>query len=449
MMSVPCRTLCSLCFIAILISDSYGSPHLFFHDLPKKSQTLVLQIGESVKISSPISEKAWLSAGNIVSLSDERNSVRIRARRQGYVVLSIGKKIYHLYVLPAKVQKDFRVIQQFLNHREGLHCELSQKDSASKYTLSITGQLLRWKDFKDLSRIAQTHGISYRFSAKIPIELRQAVTQDLQQEWIDSWENKEDHILYSMFTWEQTPLSLRLPATHPYLKRYQEFFKRYGISIRKDSTLTYIQPIIKLKLFLAEGSLHGTINNPFTWPASENLVTQLLTSSYKKWLSLFQRMETQGTAHILAQTVLLSEKGQSVRFHAGGEVPIPHHDPKTGIQTIKWKPYGIQLTFQTKIYHAHRIHISTQMNISEIDHSLSAHLAPSLKKNSLNSSISLKEGQTLNLSTLIRRKGGESHLAHRLISALPLIGSWLSSNGRLKEYTKLNIFITAQQLQQN
>jgi len=153
-------------------------------------------------------------------------------------------------------------------------------------------------------------------------------------------------------------------------------------------------------------------------------------------------METKGKAHILSEAVLLSESGKKSHFHSGGEVPVPHFNPENGAQSIKWKPYGVHLNFEATADQNDRIHITTQAEISEVNHSYSAHSAPSLKSSRIHSSVTMKNGQSLLLAKLIRRQKGKNNSAPLALFRLPLAGPLLSFKGKIKENTRLNIFIS-------
>ena len=139
----------------------------------------------------------------------------------------------------------------------------------------------------------------------------------------------------------------------------------------------------------------------------------------------------------------MNESGKSSRFVSGGEVPVPHYHVESGTQSFKWKPYGIQLQFDTRADRTQTIHLKVQVEISEINHAHSVRSAPSLKTNRVHSSVTLKSGQTLSLSSLIRRQKGKSLSAPLIITRTPLVGRFFSLKGKLIDRTRLTVFITA------
>ena len=411
--------------------------------------SILLQPGESRKIPSRSFEKTWLSRGQIISLTDGGHFLKIQARRPGAMFLSVGGKVYKIQVLPAGLKSHFQALKQWTDQRAGLQ---TQVFFDPKPSLHITGDLLRIKDFKDLFDLTQKQNISYLFSAKVPSPRRGQLTLYLKSQLLH--QSPKGFAGPLVLAWGEQPLAAVLPAEHPYFKIYEEHFKKYGLAVKKDQSLIALKPLTQIKLLLVETGGHASLQNAFSWEKEEaanpltedHFAAQLLKQSFQKWLSLFKALEHKGSAHILAQAVLLNENGQTSRFHSGGEVPIPTFHPKTGAQSIRWKPYGIRLSFQTKTGRKQNIHIQTQVKISDVNHAKSSAGAPSIQSHSLNSSVTLQSGQTLTLSTLIRKQGGRGGKAPHLITRLPLAGSVLSSEGRIKVHTRLNIFITAKQV---
>ena len=474
-----------ICFYILTTNIfTYGNQTL------RDSTTIVLQPGESIQITSPTFEKTWLSRGNIISITDEGTFLHIRGKKQGKVLLSVGQKSFIIYVVSTKIKKDITLIKKFLSDRIGLtwalindnhHKHTSNKINPNTnhlirknpdFKININGDLLRLKDFKDLVHLAKKHQISYLFSAKVPLSLRSHLTQYIQEQFIN-WHfdlknnnssiNSHHQRPQLNFLWNVKPLQLLFPKDHPYIKLYQNRMLQYGIFVKADSTLLTRLPLVELKILLVETSTHRSIQNIFSWknnPESvdkktkqlsienspSNFISHLLYQSFQKWVTFFKSMESQGQAQILTEALLLNEHNQTARLHSGGKVAIPHYHPTTGAESIQWKPYGIQLSFKTQTGRKQNIHIQAQMNISEVDHTYSTRQAPSLKSSSLSSSFTLQSGQSLALSTLIRHQVGESWLAPWLIFRLPFAGKFLSSVGKIKEKTRLNIIISARKI---
>lgn len=395
----------------------------------KKDNIVVLAVGESYRLPAPLGANAWLSTGRVISLREQNFHFIIQAKKTGEVLLNIGHTLYRVQVLSRDNKQKWMYLNQFLQSRKGLVLQILN----GKFY--ITGQLLRIKDFKDLIQFCRTQNIEYFFQAKVPVVLQNPLKQFLEEQTFQQQESF--HIL-----WEEKPLTILLPAGHPHFNFYKRKFKNQGIVIKEDSSMIVSLPSIELKLLLVESSHNSSFQINLHW-GSQFMSRLLDPTLFQEVLSSLQAMEQKGLAHILSQATLLTEHGKAASFHSGGEVPIPDFHPETGQMAIKWKPYGIQLNFESKMDWNNNIHIQVQAETSEVDHSQSASTSPSIKNNKINTSLVLKTGQTIALTTLVRRQGGKSFSAPLPVSRLPLAGEFLSLKGKLRERTHLSIFITA------
>ena len=401
---------------------------------PHKKKIIVLEKGESTIIPSPYFERIWVSKAGILSVQDRGSSLHIQARKEGEVLLNIGSRLYHIHILGEEQKNHLISINEFLSHRMGLEARMI------KDKVHIQGTLHRLKDFKDLSELAQSLSLNYVFSAEVEPSLRKGL-----QNYIENNIAGEFHSAPPVFLW-QKPLTVLVSDGRSDF--YQESLKKFGVTVKKDPSLLPIPSLVKLKILLVESSANHSFQTHIDW--GEKIINRILDGSlFKQLLSDFKSMENKGKAHIFSETVLLSESGKKSHFHSGGEVPIPHFNPESGAQNIRWKPYGIRLNFETRADRKNTIHIRTEAEISEVDHSHSVQSAPSLKSSRIHSSITMKSGQSLLLSKLVRRQKGKSHSAPLALSRLPWAGSILSFKGKIKEHTRLSILITALLLKTN
>ncbi len=399
----------------------------------EKKQILLLEKGQTIKLSSPFFEKIWLSKAGVISLQDRGSFVIIQAKNKGEVLLNLDSRLYLIQVLSETQKKNLTVVNELLSNRMGLTAYW-KKDQ-----LRIQGQVYRLKDFIDLSKTAGKLNLNYRFEAEVAPSLRPQLQQYIQK--------SIKNLPHPVLLWEK-PLTALIPDDNSLKNLYQTKLKPFGIAIQPDSSLLPSPPLIKIKVLLVESSNNHAFQTHIDW--GENTINRLLDGSlFKNLLSTFKAMENKGHAQILSSAELLSESGKESYFHSGGETPIPYFNPESGAQGIKWKPYGIRLSFKTQTDQTEKIHIKTHASISEVDHAHSVRSAPSLKSSSINSSVTMKSGQSLLLSKLIRRQKGKAHSAPMEVFRLPFAGKLLSFKGKIKEHTRLNIFITALLLKQN
>ena len=392
-------------------------------------QTILMEKGESLQINSPPFERVWLSGAGVVSVQDTGQGLKLKAKKEGEVLLNIGHRLYQVQVLSKANKKHLLTLQEFFSHRMGL------KARFLKDHIYVQGHLLRVQDFKDLSKIAQAQKIPYRFSAEVRASLRPQIENYI----LKQVQNPlfPDPIL----SWQE-PLTAFLPDDPAIMDFYQTKLAPFGLVLKKDPAFLPSPPLIKLKILLVESGTNHSFQTHINW--GDKVINRLLSGKlFKDILSEFKAMENQGQARILSETTILSESGQKSHFHSGGSVPIPTFNPESLAQSVKWKPYGLQLNFLAKAGRNKKIHIQTKAEISEVDHLYSAHSAPALKVSRITSSVTMQAGQSLLLSKMVRRQSGKSYSAPPPLFRLPVAGRALSFKGKVKGQTRLSIFITA------
>ena len=398
-------------------------------NLKKPRQTLFMEKGESLSLLSPAFERVWLSQAGVVSVQDTSQGILLQAKKEGEVLLNIGSRLYVIQVLNQETKKHMLTLKEFFSHRMGLKANFTQGH------IRVQGRLLRVKDFQDLTQIAQDHKIPYLFSADVDKNLRPQVEHHILEQI------KNPLFTAPLLSW-QKPLTAFLPDNASLIDFYTPKLKPFGLVLKKDPSILSSPPLINLKILLIESKANHAFQTHINW--GDKVISRLLSGDiFKNFISEFKAMENKGQARVLSETSLLSESGKKARFHSGGSVPIPHFNPESGTQSVRWKPYGIQLNFLAKTDQHKKIHIQTQVEISEVDHVYSAHVAPALKSSSITSSVTMQAGQSLLLSKMIRQQSGRSYSAPPPLFRLPAVGKALSFKGKVKEHTRLNIFITA------
>ena len=392
-------------------------------------QSLLLEPGESLYLNSPSFERVWLSQAGVISVKDTSQGLLLQAKKEGEVLLNIGSRFYLVQVLNATTKKHILTLKELFAHRMGLRAYLI------KDQIRVQGQLFRVTDFKDLSKIAQEQKISYLFEAEVDQNLRPQVENYILDQ------AKNPLFTSPILSW-QKPLTAFLPDDPTLMEFYKTHLKPFGLVLKTDPKLLPSPPLIKLKVLLVESGSNHSFQTHIDW--GDTVINRLLSGDlFKDMISQFKAMENKGQARVLSETTLLSESGKKSHFHSGGSVPIPHFNPESGAQSVKWKPYGIQLNFLATADQNHKIHIQSRAEISEVDHVYSGHSAPAIKSSSITSSVTMQAGQSLLLSKMVRRQKGKSYSAPPALFRLPGVGRALSFKGKVQEHTRLSIFITA------
>lgn len=158
-----------------------------------------------------------------------------------------------------------------------------------------------------------------------------------------------------------------------------------------------------------------------------------------------------GLAKVLAEPTLTTISGQEAKFIAGGEFPIPIPRGVTGTG-IEFKEYGVGLGFLPTVLDAHTINMSLNVTVSDIDSSNSIvvgggeasarFFVPSLTKRSVQTTVEIRDGETLGIAGLISERLRESINKVPGLGDIPLFGAIFRSQEFLKNQTELVIFVT-------
>lgn len=79
-----------------------------------------------------------------------------------------------------------------------------------------------------------------------------------------------------------------------------------------------------------------------------------------------QAFEQVGLIRTLAEPTLTAVSGESAKFLAGGEYPVPTGEDETGRVTITFKPYGVGLGFTPVVLSSGRISLKVSTEVSEL-----------------------------------------------------------------------------------
>jgi pilus assembly protein CpaC len=158
-----------------------------------------------------------------------------------------------------------------------------------------------------------------------------------------------------------------------------------------------------------------------------------------------------GLAKILAEPTLTTLTGQEAEFLSGGEFPIPVPQGLDNV-TIEFKEFGVGVRFLPVVLNSDTINLKINVSVSELsdanqvlvnpDATLSAFIVPALTKRSAQSTVELKDGQTIAIAGLISENLREMVSKFPGLGDLPIIGYLFRSQNFIKGETELVIMVT-------
>ncbi|MBT9473286.1 MAG: type II and III secretion system protein family protein [Pseudomonadota bacterium] len=166
-------------------------------------------------------------------------------------------------------------------------------------------------------------------------------------------------------------------------------------------------------------------------------------------IKAFERV---GLVRTLAEPNLTAVSGESAKFLAGGEFPIPVAQDKDGAVTIEFKPFGVGLGFTPVVLSSGRIAIKVSTEVSELTSQGAFSLAtpgasaaltiPALTVRRAETSVELPSGGAMMIAGLLQEKTKQNIDALPGMTTLPVLGTLFRSRDYLAGETELVIIVT-------
>ena len=172
-------------------------------------------------------------------------------------------------------------------------------------------------------------------------------------------------------------------------------------------------------------------------------------------------LERIGIVKTLAEPNIVTMSGESSKFLAGGEFPVPVGQDDDGAVTIEFKPYGVGLSFTPVVLSEDRISLKVSTEVSELT-SQGAYQGAARTVTDSNGEVLTIQGVTLPALTVRRAEsvlelpsGGSMMMAGLIsvkdrqvldqlpgIKKVPILGALFQSRDFLSEETELVIIVT-------
>jgi pilus assembly protein CpaC len=156
-------------------------------------------------------------------------------------------------------------------------------------------------------------------------------------------------------------------------------------------------------------------------------------------------LERDGLIRTLAEPNLTAVSGETAKFLAGGEYPIPVVDA-SGQQSVTYKEYGVGVAFTPMVLSEGRISLKIETEVSELTDvggvTLSSISIPALKKRQAKSTVELPSGGTLALAGLLSEDTRKNIDGFPGLKDMPVLGTLFRSNDFIKSETELVILVT-------
>lgn len=406
--------------------------------------TVIIGLGESVKIDVPANAKIHVSDGGVVRSRVIGRSVVMTGSRTGRATLRILSPATGtrqpsaetnadktVIVTERKIATTARHFQKQIEQGRGLKFE-----SAALPALVVTGEILREDDWASLAALAREAKVGWRFEGKVFPTVQAGIRKKIEAELTRlAWPGQR-------FSMDDNGLTLTGGTESAGLTAEQKLsVTTLGVQIESSPGLIELEPMVRTQIVIAEVRRERIRQLGVSWPSvAQAAVVPALRMSTSELLVGLQAMEKEGEGRILAMPTLLCRSGGEAKFSAGGEVPIKLTSLRTA--QVEWKKYGIQLQVQPKADRMKRMKFQLSTEISTLDETTQVENIKGMLVNRIETQFNLNGPQTIVLSGLIKREEGSFTNGIPLLKSIPVLGSLFSSEDYRKHLSELLIFVS-------
>jgi pilus assembly protein CpaC len=181
-----------------------------------------------------------------------------------------------------------------------------------------------------------------------------------------------------------------------------------------------------------------------------SLLTQVMKLSNGTTLdALITALETKGALRRLAEPNLIALSGDTARFLAGGEFPVPIPNTSSGgfpTISIDYKKFGVELAFVPTVLSRGVINLRVEPSVSELDFANAVTIAgttvPSLTRRDARTTVELRDGQSFAIAGLLQSRNRQDVSQLPWIGSVPVLGTLFRSSSYQQEETDLVIIVT-------
>jgi pilus assembly protein CpaC len=166
--------------------------------------------------------------------------------------------------------------------------------------------------------------------------------------------------------------------------------------------------------------------------------------------AMIQAFERVGLVRTLAEPNLTAITGESAKFLAGGEYPVPVGQDNQGRVTIEFKPFGVGLNFTPVVMSEGRISLKISTEVSELssDNAFTmsagtgqALVVPSLKVRRTETTVELPSGGAMMIAGLLQQQTKQNIDSMPGLANAPVLGALFRSRDYLSGETELAIIV--------
>jgi pilus assembly protein CpaC len=164
-------------------------------------------------------------------------------------------------------------------------------------------------------------------------------------------------------------------------------------------------------------------------------------------------LEQVGLVHILAEPNLTAVSGETAKFLAGGEFPVPVSRDRDGNVTVDFKQFGVGLSFTPVVLGPGRISLQLSTEVSELTNTGAYTLQGSTSSNGLvipalsvrraETTVEVPSGGSFAIAGLMQKTTKQVLDSFPGLKEMPVLGALFRSRDFANEETELVVLVTA------
>jgi len=222
---------------------------------------------------------------------------------------------------------------------------------------------------------------------------------------------------------------------------------------------------VLIEVTIAEVSLDDTMDMGVEWTFKENgeqqnPITATIGGAFseavtgldytmgltEKWNAKLHALASQQKANVLSAPSIMATDNKSATINISDSIPVISSEYQSAtndvIQTnVSYKETGIMLTVTPHINEGGLVTMDVQQEVSNQVQGTSG-ANPSFRQRIVNTSLTVKNGQTIVIGGLMRETGGTGKTGVPVLSKLPLVGFLFGFDSTSSNKTELILFLT-------
>lgn len=206
---------------------------------------------------------------------------------------------------------------------------------------------------------------------------------------------------------------------------------------------------------IVSGTIASTVNTTSTCASANNAQ------------GILNGLEQVGLVHMLAEPDLVAVTGETAKFLAGGEFPVPTAKDNQGNVTLEFKQYGVGLSFTPVVLSPERISIQLSTEVSQLSSTGAYTLAggteiingvtettpgltiPALQVRRTETTVEMSSGSSIAIAGLMQHVTSQTIDGFPGLKDMPVLGALFRSRDFENDETELVVLVTAYLVQPN